>query len=147
MRAVVQRVARASVSVDGVVVGAIGAGVLVLLGVRRGDGAEAATWLARKVASLRIFDDEAGHLERSLLETGGEALVVSQFTLYGDCRKGRRPSWVEAAPPEEAVPMYERFCSDLRAEGVRRVETGRFGASMAVSLVNDGPVTLILEAP
>jgi D-tyrosyl-tRNA(Tyr) deacylase len=141
MRAVCQRVSTARVSVDGSVVGAVGPGLCILLGVARGDGAEAAARLAGKVARLRIFEG----MDRSLLDTGGNALVVSQFTLYGDVRKGNRPSFTEAAPPAEAEPVYERFCDELRALGVE-VATGVFGASMQVELVNDGPVTILVDA-
>ncbi len=146
MRAVIQRVSRASVSVEGRVTGSIGAGLLVLIAVARGDGQAQSAWLARKLVRLRIFPDEAGRMNRSVLEAGRAALVVSQFTLYGDVRKGRRPSFVGAAHPEVAIPLYERFCEDLRAEGLV-VETGEFGAKMEVELVNDGPVTLIVDAP
>ena len=144
MRAVVQRVSRASVSVDGTRVGAIGPGLLVLLGVANGDTEEAAVALAGKIARLRIFPDEAGRLDRSVLETGAAVLAVSQFTLLADTAKGNRPSFTAAAPPEEAEPMYERFCAALAAAGVP-VERGLFGARMEVELVNDGPVTLVLE--
>ena len=147
MRAVVQRVSRASVTVDGQVVGSIGAGLLVLLGVKPEDTEEACCWLTNKVANLRIFQDEAGKMNCSLLDVGGAALVVSQFTVYGNVRKGRRPSFVGAAPPEHAKPLYERFCGELRAQGVVSVAQGIFGANMAVALVNDGPVTLIVDSP
>jgi D-aminoacyl-tRNA deacylase len=140
MRAVVQRVSSASVSVGEGEVAAIGAGLLVLLGVRRGDGEAEADRLARKLLALRIFEDEHGRMNRSVTDVGGELLCVSQFTLYGDARGGNRPSFVEAAPPEEAEPLYERVLGALGAEG------GRFGARMAVALVNDGPVTLLLES-
>jgi D-tyrosyl-tRNA(Tyr) deacylase len=140
MRAVCQRVTEARVRVDGASVGEVGAGLCVLLGVRRGDEAAAAERLAGKVARLRVFDG----MDRSLLDTGGGALVVSQFTLYGDARKGNRPSFTEAAPPEEAEPLSERFCEALRALGVP-VATGVFGATMRVELVNDGPVTVLLD--
>ena len=145
MRAVVQRVSAAAVRVDGVVRGEIGAGLLVLLGVASGDGGAEAERLAGKVARLRIFENEDGRFDRSLLDTGGAALVVSQFTLLGDTAKGNRPSFTGAAPPEAAEPLYERFCEVLRELGVR-VETGVFGARMEVELVNDGPVTLVLDA-
>ena len=144
MRAVVQRVSSASVRVDGEERGACGRGLLVLLGVAAGDGAEAAERLAGKVARLRVFEDEAGRFDRSLLDVGGEALVVSQFTLLADTAKGNRPSFTRAAPPDEAEPLYERFCAALRALGVP-VATGVFGARMAVELVNDGPVTMVLD--
>ena len=140
MRAVVQRVSRAR-STPG---GAIGRGLCVLLGVARGDEPEDATRLAGKLARLRIFPDEDGRFDRSLLDVGGEALVVSQFTLLADTAKGNRPSFTDAAPPELAEPLYERFCFELRALGVP-VETGVFGAKMEIELVNDGPVTIVLE--
>jgi D-tyrosyl-tRNA(Tyr) deacylase len=141
LRAVCQRVSTARVRVDGDVVGEIGPGLCVLLGIARGDGETAA--LAGKIARLRIFPDESGRFDRSVLDTGGAALVVSQFTLLADTGKGNRPSFTAAAPPEEAEPLYERFCSDLEALGVP-VARGVFGASMAVELVNDGPVTIVL---
>ena len=145
MRAVVQRVSRSSVSVDGEVVGAVNRGVMVLLGVTHGDGEEQARWLASKIAGLRIFEDSDGKMNRSLLDVGGGALVISQFTLYGDCRKGRRPSFSTAARPEIAEPLVEQFAEYLRQEGVQPVESGVFGAYMQVEIHNDGPVTLILE--
>ena len=145
MRVVLQRVAEASVTVDGSVTGAIERGVLLLLGVGPEDGQAQVDWLARKVARLRIFPDEQGKMNRSLLDDGLGALVVSQFTLYGDCRKGNRPSFVGAAHPSLAEPLYEAFCEALRAEGVRHVARGVFGAHMDVRLHNDGPVTLVLE--
>lgn len=145
MRAVIQRVSSAAVRVDGDTVGEIGAGLLVLLGVAPGDGEVQVHWLARKIAGLRVFERQ-GRMDASLLDLGGEALVVSQFTLYGDCRKGRRPSFTHAAPPELAEPLYASFCDALRDLGVP-VSTGRFGAQMEVYLINDGPVTLSLEAP
>lgn len=139
-----QRVFRASVSVDGGVVGSCGAGFLALLGVAAGDAGEDADRLARKVAALRVFENEQGKFDRSLVEVGGEALVVSQFTLFADTRKGNRPSFTSAAPPEQAEPLVERFSEALRREGVP-VETGVFGARMQVELVNDGPVTIVLD--
>ena len=145
MRAVVQRVSRSSVVVEGETVGAIGAGVMILLGVTHDDGPEQARWLANKIAGLRIFEDDEGKMNRSLLDLGGAALVVSQFTLYGNCRKGRRPSFTHAARPEQAEPLCEQFMGFLRAAGVEQVEYGVFGAHMAVEIHNDGPVTLILE--
>ena len=147
MRAVIQRVSEASVTVDGVVVGQIGAGLLILLGVGPDDGDVQIRWLSSKLAHLRIFEDEGGKMNRSLLDVGGHALVVSQFTLYGDCRKGRRPSFIGAAPPAIAAPLYERFCAALRDLGVPEVQTGRFGAMMDVALHNDGPVTLVVDTP
>ena len=144
MRAVVQRVCRAAVVIDGESVAAIERGLLVLLGVAPMDSATDAQWLADKTANLRIFNDESGKMNLSVADLGGSLLVVSQFTLYGDCRKGRRPSFIAAAPPELAVPMYEAFVNALRSVGLP-VQTGRFGAMMQVELVNDGPVTLILD--
>ena len=145
MRAVLQRVRRAQVSVGDEVVGAIERGLLVLLGVADGDTPEAAKRLADKVVTLRVFADEAGKMNRSVAEVGGGVLVVSQFTLYADCRKGRRPSFVGAAAPDVAVPLYETFVETVRAQGVRAA-TGRFGAMMQVELVNDGPVTLVVDS-
>jgi D-aminoacyl-tRNA deacylase len=140
VRALVQRVSEAAVEVDGERIAAIGPGLLVLLGVRRGDGADQADRIARKLLALRIFEDPDGRMNLNVGEAGGEVLCVSQFTLYGDTRKGNRPSFVEAAPPEEAEPLYERVREALGARG------GSFGARMAVSLVNDGPVTVMVEA-
>ncbi len=145
MRALVQRVTEASVAVDGEQIGAIGAGLLVFVGVTHADDPATANKLATRVAHLRCFDDDDGVMNRSLLDTDGEALVVSQFTLYGDTRKGRRPSWGDAATPEHAEPLVAAFIAALRVAGVT-VATGRFRADMAVSLVNDGPVTLALES-
>jgi D-tyrosyl-tRNA(Tyr) deacylase len=143
MRAVCQRVVEAHVEVDGDVVGAVGAGLCVLLGVAREDGESEAARLAGKVARLRVFEGEDGRFDRSLLDVGGAALVVSQFTLIADTAKGNRPSFSGAAEPAEAERLYEHFCAALRAEGVT-VETGVFGARMRVALVNDGPVTIVL---
>jgi len=143
MRAVVQRVAEAAVTVDGATVGEIGPGLVVLLGVGHDDDAAMAAALAGKVARLRIFEDEAGQMNRSVLDTGGAVLAVSQFTLLGDTRKGNRPSFIAAARPEVAEPLYERFVAALRELGVE-VATGRFRTAMRVALVNDGPVTIIL---
>jgi len=144
MRAIVQRVSRASVTVDDEVVGAIGRGVVILLGVTHGDGPPQADWLANKIAGLRIFEDGEGKLNLGLLDVEGEALLVSQFTLYADTRKGRRPSFVDAARPEDAEPLVQRFAVGLRQRGVP-VEMGVFGAHMHVEIHNDGPVTLILD--
>jgi len=144
VRAVCQRVSEARVRVEGRIVGEIGTGLCVLLGVARGDGEESAVRLAAKVARLRIFADEAGKFDRSVLDVGGGALVVSQFTLLAGTAKGNRPSFTDAAPPEEAEVLYDRFCAELLASGVT-VEHGVFGARMAVELVNDGPVTIVLD--
>ena len=145
MRAVIQRVERASVSVEGEIRGQIGAGFLVLIGVEEGDGDADFKYIADKVPNLRVFEDDQGKMNRSLLDVGGEVLAVSQFTLLGDARGGRRPSFITAARPETADPMYERLVADWRARGIR-VETGVFGAHMKVSLVNDGPVTILLDS-
>ena len=144
MRVLIQRVTEAAVHVDGACIGRIGKGMLVLVGVRQGDTSAQADFLADKCLGLRIFDDADGKMNLSLADVGGQILAVSQFTLYGDARKGRRPSYVEAAPPETAEPLYEYFVERLRQGGVH-VETGRFGADMAVSLVKDGPVTIWVE--
>jgi D-tyrosyl-tRNA(Tyr) deacylase len=144
MKAVVQRVSKASVSVDSAVVGQIGRGVVVLVGVTHGDTQEQAEWLARKIAGLRIFEDSEGKMNAGLLDVGGAALVVSQFTLYADARKGRRPSFTDAAPPEIAEPLVAHFARTLQAEEVP-VETGIFQATMLVEIHNDGPVTILLE--
>jgi D-aminoacyl-tRNA deacylase len=145
MRAVIQRVSRAAVRVDGAVVGAVGRGLLVLLGVARGDGPDDAQALADKVAGLRIFEDPAGKMNLAVAEAGGGVLVVSQFTLLGDARKGNRPGFSDAAPPEEANALYEAVCDQLRARGLP-VATGVFRAHMEVELVNDGPVTILLDS-
>ena len=145
MRAVLQRVARASVTVEGAVVGAIGVGWLVLLGVAAGDADDDADRLADKVAGLRAFNDDDGKMNRSVSDVGGAVLVVSQFTLLGDCRAGRRPSFVDAAPPAEAERLYLRFAEQVRARGLD-VATGTFRADMKVELLNDGPVTLLLDS-
>jgi D-tyrosyl-tRNA(Tyr) deacylase len=145
MRAVFQRVTRANVRVAGETVGSVGAGALVLLGVARDDTETDAAYLAEKIAALRVFDDAEGRMNLSLAETGGGLLVVSQFTLYGDVRRGRRPSWIEAAPPAEAARLYEVFVAEAR-KLIGRVETGSFRAMMEVELVNDGPVTILLDS-
>jgi D-tyrosyl-tRNA(Tyr) deacylase len=144
MRAVVQRVTQASVSVEDRVVGAIQHGLAILIGVRVGDTEAEAQWMASKIATLRIFDDDEGKLNRSVLDVGGSALVISQFTLYADARKGRRPSYIDAAPPEVAEPLIRRFVELLEAEGVP-IQTGIFRAHMLVEIHNDGPVTILLE--
>jgi D-tyrosyl-tRNA(Tyr) deacylase len=144
MRAVIQRVSEASVTVNGEIVGQIGKGFLVLLGIAHADGEAEAVWLSRKIAGLRIFEDAEGKMNLGLTDVGGAVLAVSQFTLYGDARKGRRPSFVEAARPEHAQPLYNYFCAQLAAEGIP-VERGIFQAEMKVALINDGPVTLLIE--
>ena len=144
MRACVQRVSEARVTVDGDVVGQIKAGLVVLLGVGHNDGTAEVDWLADKVIALRVFEDDAGKMNRSLAEEGGAMLVVSQFTLYGDCRRGRRPSFTDAAPPELAERLYAAFVARVRAAGIE-VATGRFREQMQVSLTNDGPVTLWID--
>lgn len=144
MRALVQRVTRASVTVGDEVTGAIGPGLLALVGVTHGDGPAQAKALASKLWHLRVFEGDDGRMDLPVAHVGGEVLVVSQFTLYGDTRKGRRPSWVDAAAPEQAEPLVDAVCDELRALGAT-VATGRFRADMAVALVNDGPVTLLLE--
>jgi D-tyrosyl-tRNA(Tyr) deacylase len=145
VRSVIQRVTRASVRVDAQVTGEIGAGLLILLGVSRTDNQESSVYLAEKIANLRIFSDSVGKMNLSLTDIGGSALVVSQFTLYGDTRGGRRPSYLQAAPPEEANRLYEGFVSAMRGLGIK-VETGVFQAHMQVELVNDGPVTILLDS-
>jgi len=145
MRAVIQRVRRAQVTVDGRVVGQIESGLVILLGIGKGDAAETAGYLAEKTANLRIFDDAAGKMNLSLLERGGAALVVSQFTLYGDVRRGRRPAFERAAPSQEAKEIYEQFAVRLRSFGIQ-VETGIFQAHMVLELENDGPVTILLDS-
>jgi len=145
MRAVVQRVRRAEVRVEGEVIGSCGAGVMVLLGVHAEDADADADWLARKVAEMRIFSDEEGKMNRALTDFGGEALVVSQFTLHAKTKKGARPSFIHAARPETAIPLYERFVRQLEDHLKRPVATGRFGAMMEVDLINDGPVTITMD--
>lgn len=145
MRAVVQRVKQSSVKVDGKIVGEIGRGILVLLGVANGDTAGDADFMVNKIVHLRIFEDENEKMNRSLHDVGGEMLVVSQFTLLGDCRKGRRPSFINAAGPEQATELYEYFVKKTREQGIA-VKTGQFRAMMDVALINDGPVTLIIES-
>lgn len=145
MRAVVQRVSEASVEAAGAVVGQIGSGFAVLLGVKQDDTEADARYLAEKTAHLRVFSDAAGRMNLSLLEQGGGVLVISQFTLYGDVRRGRRPSYAEAATPDQAEALYDRYCDLLREAGLT-VQTGRFGAMMTVRLVGDGPVTILLDS-
>lgn len=146
MRVLLQRVSEASVTIDGRVAGAIGRGFCLLVGFTHDDVPERVSWMAEKVAGLRLFSDAEGKMNLGLGDVGGEVLVVSQFTLYGDAAKGRRPSFIEAARPEVAIPLYEQFLADLRGRGLT-VACGEFGAMMVVSLKNDGPVTLMLERP
>jgi D-aminoacyl-tRNA deacylase len=145
MKVVVQRAKHAKVTVNGEVVGSIDHGLVLLVGVTHSDTVEDAAFIADKIAHLRIFEDESGKMNLSVLDVGGEILSVSQFTLYGDCRKGRRPNFMEAAKPDRALPIYEAMNAALRQKGIR-VETGKFGAMMEVELINDGPVTLIVES-
>lgn len=145
MRVVLQRASSGSVTIDGEVVGEISPGLVLLVGFTESDDESVLEWMADKVIGLRVFNDDEGKMNRSLEEVSGDLLVVSQFTLYGDTRKGRRPSFVKAAGPDQAVPLYERFLDLLRERAPGRVESGRFGAMMDVALVNDGPVTLVLE--
>ena len=145
MRVVVQRCSRAEVRIDGTVVGTIGRGFMLLVGVTEGDGKEEADVLAKKIAQLRVFEDEQGKMNLALKEVGGAILSISQFTLYADCKKGNRPSFVKAARPEVAEPLYDYFNNVLRAQYGLQVETGRFGADMKVDFVNDGPVTILLD--
>jgi D-aminoacyl-tRNA deacylase len=144
LRVLLQRVSRAEVRAEGRIAGEIAGGFLLFVGFRGADGSDQVAWMAEKIPTLRLFPDEAGKMNRSLEEVGGAVLVVSQFTLYGDARKGRRPSFVDAAEPDHAIPLYEELVAKLRAAGLK-VETGIFGAKMEVELVNDGPVTLLLE--
>ncbi len=146
MRAIVQRVTAASVTVAGEPVGRIGPGLVLLVGVRHGDSPAAARWLAEKVAHLRIFADDESKFNRSVLDVGGSILLVSQFTVYGDCRKGRRPNFTAAAPPDVAAPLLDMLAAELRNRGLP-VETGEFGAMMQVALTNDGPVTVLVDTP
>lgn len=144
MRAVLQRCTRGAVSINGETVGAVGQGFVLLLGIRTGDTAAECDYLLEKILHLRVFEDAEGRLNRSLLDIGGELLIISQFTLYADCKKGRRPSFGTAARPEEAVPLYERFLLQAKGHGVP-VQSGVFGAVMQVSIENDGPVTILLD--
>lgn len=145
MRAILQRVSCASVVIDGKITRNTGAGLLILLGVTQEDTEEQAAWLARKCCELRIFSDEQDKMNLSLFDTNGEAMVISNFTLYADCKKGRRPSYVRAARPEQANGLYERFVEEVRTLGIKNVQTGEFGADMQVSITNDGPVTIFLD--
>ena len=147
MRVVLQRCLEASVSIDGVVVGEIEHGLLILLGIAQEDDQQDLDWMCQKVSGLRIFEDDDGKMNRSVLDVDGAVLVVSQFTLYGNCRKGRRPSFVGAGHPNMAEPLVDAFCARMKEIGVRDVQTGRFGADMKVHLINDGPVTLIIDSP
>ena len=147
VRVVLQRCLEASVSIDGKLVGEIGQGLLILLGVGHDDGQTDVDWMCKKIANLRVFEDEEGKMNRSVLDVGGATLVVSQFTLYGNCRKGRRPSFVHAGHPTIAEPLVDQFCTALSDLGIQDVQTGRFGADMKVQLINDGPVTLIIDSP
>ena len=144
MKILIQRVTKASVEVDEKIVGSIGAGILVFIGITHSDTASQASWLANKLIHLRIFEDAQGKINQSLVDRRGSALIISQFTLYADCSEGRRPSFIQAAPPEIAKPLYEQFIQEVRRGGIS-VETGIFGAEMKVSLLNNGPVTLLLE--
>lgn len=146
MKTVIQRVSRASVTIDGKLKSSIGKGLLVLLGVAEDDGQEDIDWLVRKISAMRIFDDESGVMNLSVMDVGGEVLVVSQFTLMANCRKGNRPSYIKAARHEISIPMYEEFCSRMSLQLGKEVGTGEFGAMMDVELVNDGPVTIILDS-
>jgi len=146
LRVLLQRVSRASVTVRDELVSGIGPGLLLLVGVGKEDGFGEYDRLAEKIVNLRVFEDEQGKMNRSLMDVGGEILVVPQFTLYGDVRKGRRPSFVDAAPPSVAIPLYERFVALLRERAPGKVQTGEFGAMMEVELVNDGPVTILLDS-
>ena len=145
MRAVIQRVSRGSVLVDGEEIGAIGSGLVILLGVHRDDNTEDGKYLAQKIVNLRIFSDENGKMNRSLLDVGGQALIVSQFTLWGDTRKGRRPSFIKAAEPDQAEKLYQDFVSEMNRQSITTA-TGEFGAMMELALINEGPVTLILDS-
>lgn len=145
MRVVIQRTRHASVSIGGRLKAAIGQGMLILVGIEEADSQEDIDWLTRKIVNLRIFDDEAGVMNRSVLDCGGNILVVSQFTLHASTKKGNRPSYIRAARPETAVPLYEQFCRDLSTALGRPVETGEFGADMQVELLNDGPVTILMD--
>lgn len=147
MRAVIQRVSEAEVKIDDKSVGKIKKGFLVLLGITHLDTSKDVEWLSNKIKGLRIFEDEEGKMNLSLEDISGEVLIVSQFTLYGNCLKGKRPSFIDAARPEVAIPLYENFIKNMKSFNIRKVETGEFGADMKVSLINDGPVTLVIDTP
>jgi len=147
MRAVVQRVSEAEVKIEGKSVGKIENGFLILLGVTHNDTSKEVEWLSNKIKGLRVFEDEEGKMNLGLDEIKGEVLIVSQFTLYGNCLKGKRPSFVNAARPDIAIPLYEEFIDKFKSFGINKVETGEFGADMKVSLINDGPVTLVIDTP
>lgn len=146
MRVVIQRTTRASVTINGVCKSAIGKGLMILLGIEETDGEEDMEWLCKKITNLRIFDDEQGVMNKSILDIDGEILLISQFTLYASTKKGNRPSYIRAAKPEIAIPLYEKFCRKLSAESGKEIDTGEFGADMKVELVNDGPVTICIDS-
>lgn len=146
MRVVLQRVSRASIEVEGKIIGKIDNGLLLLLGIHVDDSIKELEWMAKKIVGLRIFEDEDGKMNNSLNDVGGSLLIVSQFTLYGDCEKGRRPGFIDAARPEKAIPLYEEFIDRCKKSGVH-VESGEFGADMKVDLLNEGPVTLVIDSP
>lgn len=146
MIAVIQRVSESSVKIDGIITGQIGNGLMVLLGIEEVDGTEDITWLSKKTVNLRIFPDENGVMNKSLLETDGDILLISQFTLHASTKKGNRPSYIKAAKPEIAIPLYEHFINALESDLGKSIQTGEFGADMKVSLVNDGPVTIIIDS-
>ncbi len=145
MRVVIQRVSKASVTIDGIIKSQIGKGLLILLGIENADTQEDIDWLAGKISRLRIFDDESGIMNLSVVDIDGEVIVISQFTLHANTRKGNRPSYIKAARPDFAIPMYEKFVAKLEAETGKQVKTGEFGAMMEIGLVNDGPVTIIID--
>lgn len=146
MRALIQRVSEASVTIDGEIHSKIASGLLILVGIEHADGEEDLVWLCKKIPNLRIFPDDQGVMNRSLLETGGELLVVSQFTLHASSKKGNRPSYIRAAKPEHAVPLYDAFCRELAKQSSRNVMSGEFGADMKIALINDGPVTIWMDS-
>lgn len=146
MRIVIQRVSRASVTIEGNCKSAIGKGMLILVGIEEADGQEDIDWLCKKIANLRIFDDENGVMNRSVIDTGGEVMVVSQFTLHASTKKGNRPSYIHASKPDFAIPMYESFCAEMGLQIGKNVATGEFGADMKIELLNDGPVTILIDS-